>query len=76
MGMGLKMRALQEAIKRAGHVTNLPLIDGPRIDKFDPYLLAEALDQEIARSVETGWTKISIHMDLQDARLLSMFLRK
>jgi len=72
----MSARGVTEAIRRAGHVENLPIIDGPSLDKFAPRALADALDQEIARALEIGWTKISIHMDLRDARSLSLFLRK
>ena len=72
----MSTRGVTEAIKRAGHVEKLPIIDGPSLEKFSARALADALDQEIARALDVGWTKISIHMDLRDARSLSLFLKK
>ena len=71
----MSSRGVEEAIKRHGGIHNLPVVDGPVIPRFDPYRLAEALDQEIARAGEIGWTKISLHMDVQDAMKLARFLR-
>ena len=72
----MSTRGVTEAIKRAGHVEKLPIIDGPSLEKFSARALADALDQELARALDIGWTKISIHMDLRDARSLSLFLKK
>lgn len=68
-------RGAEEAIRRAGGVGKLPIIDGPHIEKFDPKMLAKALEQEIQRCGEFGWSKVSLHMDVQDAFKLAKFLR-
>lgn len=70
------VQGVEAALRRHGGVHNLPIVDGPIIPKFDPYYLAEALDQEIARSIEVGWPKISLHMDLLDAKRMALFLRE
>lgn len=54
----------------------LPILDGPRLDKFDVHLLAQAIESEVARAKENGWPKISLHMDLEDAYLLAQVLKR
>ena len=68
-------RGVEDAIRRAGGVDRLPVVDGHLLERFDPGRLGTVLDLEIARAVEIGWTKISLHMDLADARQLARFLR-
>lgn len=49
--------------------------DGPVIPRFDAEALATALEQEVNRSGEYGWSKITLHMDVPDAAALARFLR-
>jgi hypothetical protein len=70
-------RGVTEAIRRVGgDPTKLPLVDGPLVPEYDVRELARALDQEIVRAAESGWTKISLHMDVRDAMLLARDLRR
>lgn len=69
-------RGVQEAIRRAGGVDRLPLVDGPVVPEYSRRHLADALDAEIARCAEVGWTKVSLHMDVRDAMLLARDLRR
>jgi len=55
---------------------DVQIIDGPRLDKFDPQRLAMALEQECERSKVMGWPKVSLHMDVIDALLLARALKK
>jgi len=67
---------LVRTIHRLGSVEALPEMSGPRLETWNPRLLAEALDSEIARCAVEGWPKISLHMDVRDAMKLAQFLRK
>ena len=53
-----------------------PQMDGPRLERWNPRLLADALDAELARCAVEGWPKISLHMDIADAMKLAQYLRK
>lgn len=56
----------------------LPLLDGPMLEQFDALRMADALEQEAARSVEM-WgpkAKVSIHLDPADAVRLAAALRR
>jgi hypothetical protein len=68
--------ALRRALKQAGGVGGLKVIDGPRLERFTPDGLAHALELEIARSRAEGWPKIDISLDLEDAWALMKFLRR
>jgi hypothetical protein len=46
------------------------------VQQFNTKELALALETEINRSVDYGFTKITLHMDLPDAVLLAKELRK
>lgn len=72
----MQARAVHEAIQRHRGVSNMPVIDGPRLERFDPMHLAGALEQELARAAQVGWTKISIHLDVEDAMRLEQYLRR
>jgi len=50
--------------------------DGPILPAFDAKALAHAIEQAIAQSADYGWTKVTLHMDLPDARQLAHFLRR
>ena len=50
--------------------------DGPVIERFDAAALAAALESEIARAADYGWTKVTLHMDIPDARALAKCLRE
>jgi len=63
------------AIKRVGGVDKLPDVSGHYVPKFEPRALAEALEREIARAVENGFTKVSVHMDLSDAVAMARYMR-
>lgn len=55
----------------------LPAIgENTTLPKFNALELAQAIEAEINRSGEYGFTKITLHMDLPDAAQLSKFLRK
>jgi len=49
--------------------------DGPVVERFDPERLSDAIQSELNRATESGWTKITLHMDLLDAALLAKHLR-
>lgn len=74
--MAHNVDALNRAMRNAGGVDNLRVIDGPRLTEFTPDGLADALEQELTRAHEVGWPKISIHLDLADARVLAKYLRR
>jgi hypothetical protein len=67
-------RRIAQLIQTYGCLPDAP--DGPRLERFDAEALATAIDQEIARSIEYGWSKLTIHMDIPDARLLASYLRR
>lgn len=48
-----------------------PMLDGPRLERFNAKQLAAAIKAEIARAHVMGWTKIQISMDLPDAFALA-----
>lgn len=50
--------------------------DGPTIALFNPHDLAAALETEMNRASDYGFTKITLHMDMLDAALLAKYLRK
>jgi hypothetical protein len=49
--------------------------NGPVVPRFNAKELARAIEQEITRSNMVGWTRISLHMTLDDAARLAKFLR-
>jgi hypothetical protein len=65
------LRKLQHAAQHGGSVP-----DGPVIPCFDPRALAEAIEQEVARSRILGWGKISLHFDVEDAAEFARWLKK
>jgi len=50
--------------------------DGPLLLRFNAGKLGAAIERECARARVVGWTKITLHMDLQDAALLARHLRR
>lgn len=71
----------RDAVKRilgakvkAGDLPEAP--SGPLVPRFNAKELAHAIEQEINRSLLVGWTKISIHMTLEDAAMLAKALRR
>jgi hypothetical protein len=52
-----------------------PAPDGPIVSEFNPRELARALEHELCRAKLTGWSKITLHMDIEDAVKLAKFLR-
>lgn len=75
--MGVIMdEQLRQAARKAAR-GDLPLApDGPVLERFDHKKLAVALDLELARSRARGWTRITLHMDLDDAAKLAHVLRR
>lgn len=67
--------SLASDIERAGGAEFLPEVSGPRIERFDAKLLADALNHELERAATFGWPKISLHMDVVDAMRLAKFLK-
>ena len=61
---------------RRGRAGQIEVIDGPRLEAFNPSKLGAALAQEIARAGERGWPKISIHLDIADAAQLAAYLKR
>lgn len=53
-----------------------PAPDGPRLEKFHPLKLADALELEIERSKLLLNARIDVSMTIDDARRLMQFLRK
>lgn len=49
---------------------------GPVVETFDPHVLADALNHEIARCVEKGLTHVMMNMALSDAMKLAQVLRR
>lgn len=49
---------------------------GPKLERFDAQQLAEAIEHEIIRAGDHGWTKVSINMELIDAIAMARFLRR
>lgn len=73
--------ANSEAAKRiiAAKVKNGTLPDapdGPIVARFNEKELARAIEYELRRSAVMGWTRITIHMTLEDAVHLMRFLQK
>lgn len=81
MGLELRGNMNQEGGKR--HVEKMmqtygclpSAADGPLLPTFQPKPLAAAIEQEIKRAGEYGWSKITLHMDIPDAVKLAGFLR-
>lgn len=66
-------RAIEKLMQQYGCLPSLN--DGPRLEVFDPLLLAQAIEQEVQRAGEYGWTKITLHLDIPDAAKLAHVLR-
>jgi len=66
--------AIEKLIQRFGCLPSAG--DGPIVARFDPEALAAAIETEIRRAHEYGWSKITLHMDIPDAALLSNCLRR
>lgn len=49
---------------------------GPVLPRFDALQLAQAIERELERCRVAGFVKLSLHMDLADARLLASALRR
>lgn len=52
-----------------------PAPDGPVLPRFDALQLAQAIEHELARSEESGFSKISISMTIHDAAEFAKQLR-
>lgn len=50
--------------------------DGPVLPRFEPLAVAKAIEGELLRARDYGWSKITLHMDIPDAVLLAKQLRK
>jgi hypothetical protein len=66
-------RAVEKLIKMYGCLPDAP--DGPVLSKFNALELADAMEKELERAHEYGWSKMTLHMDLPDAYLLSQYLK-
>ena len=65
---------VEKMMQQYGCLPSAP--DGPVIARFDALELAQALESEMERSAIYGWSKMTIHMDMIDARALAAFLRQ
>jgi hypothetical protein len=66
-------RIVEQLLAKYGCLPSGP--DGQIIEEFSPSAFAEALEQELNRCALYGWPKITIHMDVPDARLLLQYFR-
>jgi len=66
---------VEDAIRRAGGAERLPML-GPRLDRFEPLSMADALEHEIERMRAEGWPVISFSMTLDDAGRMMRYFRK
>ena len=66
-------RAIEKMMKQFGCLPDAP--DGPVIPRFQVQDLAAALQSELTRCGEYGWSKVTLHMDLPDAVALLKFLK-
>lgn len=69
-----EIKARLRAQQPGGVLRDTP--DGPTIDVFDPQKLAFALESEVLRCAQNGWTNVTLTMDVVDAKLLARFLRE
>ena len=53
----------------------LPVVEGPRLESFDAAQLADAMQHEVERCFQVGYTHITISMSLQDAIAMVRYLR-
>jgi len=67
-------RRVEELIERYGCIPRAP--DGPFLSEFGAKSLSDAIEKEIERSKDYGWSKITIHMDMPDAKKLVEELRR
>jgi len=80
MGMGMSetqeagRRKLEKLIQTFGCLPDAG--DGPILPSFGPKSLAKAIEHEVIRAGQYGWSKVTIHMDIPDAVLLMNFLKK
>lgn len=68
------VKRIVSAKVKTGQLPDAP--SGPIIPRFNAKELAHAIEQEINRSRLVGWTKISIHMTIEDAAMLAKALRR
>jgi len=73
MSTQLTPEQYNKAVAAARH--GVPMPDGPIIPGFHPEQMAQAIEQECARTRSLEGQKISIHMDPIDALALAKFLR-
>ena len=66
-----KILKIANAMRRG---LDVPMADGPRIERFDPHKIAAAIEMEVARAKVNDWQKVSLHMDLSDALKLARIL--
>jgi len=64
---------LQQVLSTFGCIPPAP--DGPAIPEFEPLALAQAVEHELHRCGMVGWSKVTLHMDVQDAVALAQYLR-
>jgi hypothetical protein len=66
--------AVERMMQKYGCLPSAP--DGPAVEHFTPLAVAQAIEHELNRASEYGFTKVTLHMDLIDAALLARELRK
>mgnify|MGYP003423115649 FL=1 len=79
MGMGLMdqkqgARVVEKMMQQYGCLPSVGEVT--TVAHFNALELAQAIEAEINRASEYGFTKITLHMDLPDAVLLARTLRK
>lgn len=67
-------RIVEGLLRQFGCLPSAP--DGPVIPRFNPDALADAIEHEVRRAGEYGWSKVTVHLDIPDAVLLMNFLKK
>ena len=66
-------RAVEKLIQTYGCLPSIG--GGPVLDGFNSHTLAEAIEQEVNKAGDYGWSKITIHLDIPDASKLVQVLR-
>jgi hypothetical protein len=69
------MRAAYDAfIAGGGKLVAAP--DGPLLDHFSAFEMAQAIESEVRRAPGLGWDHVSMKMTLEDASRLAAYLRR
>lgn len=70
----LKKHFVTKMLANGGKIPELP--DGPYLEEFDPLALSQALDAEVNRCMQQGWTKVTVSLDPVNAQKMAAFLRR